>query len=175
MKLELAAWGEDDWIEYCVARRRDQCSAVLARIKSDNGKTLLKGSPQLWRIALDRLAADETVPDAAAALREHLDGVIPPGALRDAVTPRCLAALIDDDKPIRLSELPDELSPYALKLLRHRAVRVVLAAELIAMKIASGAYVGDVLVSPLPAELLAETASAVRYNALAINRLDKML
>src|SRR5207247_697946 len=81
-----------------VTRRRDQCSAVLARIKNDAGKSLLKGSPQLWRIVLDRLAADETVPDVAAALREHLDGVIPPGAMRDVVAARCAAALTDEDK-----------------------------------------------------------------------------
>src|SRR5437764_806162 len=39
MKLELAPWGQDDWIEYCVARRRDQCSAVLARLSGDDGKS----------------------------------------------------------------------------------------------------------------------------------------
>jgi uncharacterized protein YjbI with pentapeptide repeats len=176
MKLELAPWEQDDCIEYCAARRRDQCSAVLARLKNDQSKTLLRGSPQLWRIALDRLGADETVPDTVAALREHIAAVFPPQLLRDKVAPLCLAAVADaDEHPVRLSELPRELLPYALKLLRHRAVRVIVAADLIATKIGSGAPVDDVLCDVLPEELLHETASALRFNAPAVARLDRML
>jgi uncharacterized protein YjbI with pentapeptide repeats len=67
------------------------------------------------------------------------------------------------------------LSQYAVKLLRHRAVRVIVAADLIAQKIASGAAVDDILCAPLPEELLAETASALRFNAPAVARLDRML
>jgi uncharacterized protein YjbI with pentapeptide repeats len=176
IKLELAPWEQDDCIEYCVARRRDQCSAVLARLKGDPGKSLLKGSPQLWRIVLDRLSADETVPDSIAALREHVDGVLPSGARRDAVARRCAEALMDPVKPLRVSELPADLPPYVTVLLRHRAVRVILASDLIAASIAAGgATADDLLCAPLPAELLHETASVVRWMPGAMERLDRML
>lgn len=70
----LAKWSFDDLIEYLVKRWPDDCSSVVARLKtrSDGRAGILDGldgDPGAWRIALDRMAADESV-------REPLDAVI---------------------------------------------------------------------------------------------------
>ena len=175
-QFELADWQQDDLIEYCVARRRDRCSSVLSRLREDDGKSLLKGIPQLWHVVLDRLAADEELPDTAAALREHLDAVMPPGKTRDAVAPVCARVLLDESRPIRMSELPDELSDYAVQLLRHRAVRVLLAADVIVQTLVNGAMPQDVdPAAPLPIELLRAAAAAVRAMHGAAQQLDRRL
>lgn len=105
---------------------------MLSRLRADEGKALLKGIPQLWHVVLDRMAADEDLPDSAAALREHLDPVLPDSAARQDAGALCARVLLDESRPIRLSELPDDLPDYAVRLLRHRAVRVLLAADVIA-------------------------------------------
>jgi uncharacterized protein YjbI with pentapeptide repeats len=172
----LADWQADDLIEYCVARRRDRCSSVLSRLRDDDGKSLLKGIPQLWHVVLDRLAADEELPDTAAALREHIDAVFPGSATRAEVAALCARVLLDESQPIRMSELPDELPDYAVRLLRHRAVRVLLAADVIAERLVAGALLRDLdPAAPMPPELLRATAAAVRAMPDAMARLDRML
>jgi uncharacterized protein YjbI with pentapeptide repeats len=175
-QFELADWQQDDLIEYCVARRRDRCSSVLSRLRDDDSKTLLKGIPQLWHVVLDRMAADEALPDTAAALREHLDAVLPPSTMRLEVALLCARVLLDESKPIRLSELSDELPDYAVQLLRHRAVRVLLAADAVAAMLSSGATAGELnSAAPMPLELLRATAEVVKSTPGAIARLDRML
>ena len=177
LRLELVPWILDDWIEYCSARRRDTCAAVLWRLSTDPNKSLLKGNPQLWRVALDRMAADEELPTAVAALREHIDGVFPRGKPRDAAAVMCAYALVDEKQPLRHSQLPGELSDYARKLLRHRAVRVILAADFLGQNIAAGAtgVLQDFAANPLPHELMHETAAVVRAEPSSKQRLEGML
>jgi uncharacterized protein YjbI with pentapeptide repeats len=161
VRLQLAPWVEDDWIEYCAARRRERCEWVLSRLRADDGKGLLQGSPQLWRIALDRLAADERLADTSAALREHLSAVLPAGQTRDEVAALCLKASCDPPQLLVRSLLPDELTEYLMCLLRHRAIRVLLAADHLAALLAGGSELRDIGAT-LPPELLRESARSIR-------------
>jgi uncharacterized protein YjbI with pentapeptide repeats len=174
LRLELAPWCEDDWIEYCSKRRREECGSVLARLRVDGSKDLLKGSPQLWRIVLDRLGADQRLPDSLAALREHLDGVIPEGKIRSDVAVHCAWAHFQE-QPMRSSELPPELSEYAVSLLRHRVVRVLVASELIADSISKRGEQRKVYLAHMSPDLLRETAAQMRKHPAGIDRLEEIL
>jgi uncharacterized protein YjbI with pentapeptide repeats len=174
MRLELVPWCEDDFIEYCAARRRECCPWVLSRLRADDGKELLAGNPQLWRVVLDRLAADETLADAATALREHLHAVLPAGEARDELGEACLRDLTDVTSPLRKSQLPDQLSAYAIDLLRHHAVRVILAADRVVETLAGGGSLDHLTVPPRD-ELLRQIALLVRRRPEAVERLDKLL
>src|SRR5262245_5715511 len=55
-RLELAPWTRDEWIEYLLARHRDACSRVMARLEEPEIELELKGRPLLWAAILDELA-----------------------------------------------------------------------------------------------------------------------
>src|SRR5439155_4006051 len=96
VRLELAAWGDDDLIEYLVATNRAQCGWVMSRVRADDNRDCLRGSPQLWRIVLDEMIVDETLPDPAAALRKYLATHLPSQAPRLAVARACRLALREE-------------------------------------------------------------------------------
>jgi uncharacterized protein YjbI with pentapeptide repeats len=152
-RLEMTPWGDDDLIEYLLATRRDQCQAVMFKVKSYARHLSLDGSPELWRMVLDTMAADETIPDVAAALR------------------RCLAPLLSDPKldaarscltMLRHSrgehaKFPDRFDAATRRLLRHRPVQLCLASEMIVSHLCDGGGAAD-LEKPLPQDVIAETA-----------------
>src|SRR5437660_2882733 len=72
VKYRLAPWRQDEWIEYLLAVHPERCASVMARLCSHRGGDPLEGNPELWRIALDRMAADEAIPSARAALELSL-------------------------------------------------------------------------------------------------------
>ncbi len=68
----LAPWGDDDLIEYLLATANERCASVMARLKGAADRGPIQGVPELWRIVLDRMAADETVAGVRDALRREL-------------------------------------------------------------------------------------------------------
>ena len=56
MTLRLAAWTEDDLLEYLLARHRSQCGAILGRLRGAGDAWRLEGVPELYAITLDYLA-----------------------------------------------------------------------------------------------------------------------
>lgn len=62
----LARWSMDDVIDYLLFRWPDRCASVVARLKTADelrgGECeSLEGIPGVWRVALDRMAQDETL------------------------------------------------------------------------------------------------------------------
>ena len=170
-RLEMAPWGDDDLIEYLIARHRPHCQAVMRKVKSSTGNVSLDGSPELWRMVLDALAADATIPDVPAALRRCLgpllsDPKMTAGAL-------CLAALRDPDLG-NARKLLDRFDPRVKRLVQQRGVQVALASELIVRDLCDGVGWSD-LEGRLPQDLVRETARLAAHWPAAVDRLAALV
>lgn len=77
----LAKWSFDDLIEYLVTCWPDRCSSVVACLKKLTTRAssffdTLDGDPGAWRIALNRMAEDESVREPLDAVIEELSRLI---------------------------------------------------------------------------------------------------
>ncbi|QDV45685.1 Pentapeptide repeats (8 copies) [Stieleria neptunia] len=69
--LRLCGWSRDDFIEYLLAVHPDQCRSVMSRLKDANLR-YASGSPAVWRLILDRMAADPTVSEIESIVVEEV-------------------------------------------------------------------------------------------------------
>ena len=169
----LASWGEDERIEYLLGGDRRRCASVMDRLK--RGKAdwdWLGGSPELWRVVLDRMAAEESIDSLRQALRVELGTRLAEGELRRMVQSDCRAALLAQGGSTRPGNLVRRDCPdgVLLRLIRHRPVRLLLAAESMATELegyAECAFLGE----RLPRDLVREVASLVTDDLRALARL----
>lgn len=67
--FEMAPWGCDQWIEYALARYRDQCRSIMARLQRCTDVESLDGSPLVACLTIDAFAADESLLTVESAIR----------------------------------------------------------------------------------------------------------
>ena len=176
--LTLAPWGDDEWIEYLLARDRDSCAPVMARLAGRGSeRDLLGGIPELWKVVLDRMAADDSVEGPRQALRIEFDHIFADREFRGLIEGDCLDALVVRGKgSTRLLEClrrhgPDEATS---RMIRHRAIQLLLAADRIADDLAQDAEC-RVLAAPLPRDLVREAASRISGRPEATDRLRLLM
>jgi uncharacterized protein YjbI with pentapeptide repeats len=168
----LAPWGDDDLIEYLLAVHQKHCGSVMARLRP-NDRALCQGLPELWRIVLDQMACDPTIPDARSALRRELAGrLVDPGLLRQTRI-RCLGSLVVLHRG-DAAVLEQIVPPDVRNILRHRPVQLLLAGDLIADDLRGD---GDVsyLTHRLPREIVAAVAAAIAGESRCHDRLLDLL
>jgi uncharacterized protein YjbI with pentapeptide repeats len=174
----LATWGDDELIEYLLAAAKDRCGSVMARLKDAKDGELLEGIPELWRLVLDRMAGDPTVPGARHALRRELVRRLADPGLRALVQDYCLASLVRPDDAVApwLSGTIERDNEDAIlrRLIRYRPIRILLAAERIAAELGSDATCAS-LSERLPRDLVQETAVWIRTDPRAVDRLERVL
>ena len=176
--LKLAPWGRDEWIEYLLAGDRDHCASVMARLaRQEPEQDLLEGIPELWQIVLDRMAADEAIRGPRQALRIELDRRFADRESRRCIEGDCLAALVVRGQSSY--RLPDRLRRHRpdaalFRLIRHRAIQLLLAADRIADDLSQGTDCRS-LVNPLPRELVREAALRIAEQPEAVDRLRGLI
>ncbi|WP_182867335.1 pentapeptide repeat-containing protein [Rhodopirellula sp. JC639] len=69
--LSLCGWSRDDFIEYLLARHPDQCRSVMSRLEGENLR-YASGSPAVWRLVLDVMAADPNARDVRSIVLEEV-------------------------------------------------------------------------------------------------------
>jgi uncharacterized protein YjbI with pentapeptide repeats len=130
----------------------------------------------LWRLVLDRLAADPTVPDARTAFHRHLGGLLPDTDLIERARSACLNAVCVQGTSLAwLKELAR--SGFASELtrtLRHPAAQHLLASEKIAADL-HGDGDCDFLAERLPPELVRAAAQLIREDTAALSHLHRLL
>jgi uncharacterized protein YjbI with pentapeptide repeats len=173
--LEPAGWDDDDAIEYLLAVHHDRCASVMSRLMRDERRMMLGGSPELWHIVLDEMAADESIAGSAEALCRHLDRLLVEERLLDAVGLLSLTALRDKAAKIEsLIGTGDEARAMAVpdvaRLMRHRAVQLLLAADRVTWNLSRGERYDD-LTMMLPRDLVNEIARRVRHRPAALDTL----
>ncbi len=159
--LQLAAWTDDDLIEYLLARHRERCTSVMNRILPCEDRALLKGIPELWTPVLDAMAVDDGLLTVEAAVRV-------------AIISRCPSAnalpLLGNEVFFKNSEARDRvLGPF----LRHRPVQLMLAArQALASLVEDPA---DFLSRRLPRDLIAQIARQLRTHSNGLVALSNAL
>jgi uncharacterized protein YjbI with pentapeptide repeats len=134
VSYRLAPWGDDEILEYLLAKHAQQCGSVLGRLKAAPDRHAPAGLPELWRLVLDRMAGNESLVSVSQALREELDGGLSEPSLRSRAETFSLAVFTKDERYAKKAreELGKRLDAKTLRLLRHDAVRLLLAADRLA-------------------------------------------
>ena len=70
--LRLTPWGRDDFIEYLLAAHPQQCASVMSRLEHAE-ISFVDGSPVLWKMILDRMAASEARTNIESIILEEVD------------------------------------------------------------------------------------------------------
>jgi len=161
MRLELATWGRDDWIEYLLARWRGRCSSVMGRVLKDSFSHWLMGNAQLWAAVLDEMALGEDSLDIRGALRRRVARMAPTPQEHAQAAGLCVRLLTHQMPEL---EFKAAFSPEVRDfrgLMRHRAVQLLLASDVLVHWLCD---LGDTktLQGRWPPDLLAETALGLR-------------
>ncbi len=128
VRFDLAPWGSDELIEYALAQHPEHCKSVVGRLLAAPDRDLLGGCPELCSLVLDRMAQDAEVDSVAEVLRDTINELT---LARHTGRPLVKRLLLPDDD-IQALERSETLSPETTRLLRHRTVRAVAAAMLMA-------------------------------------------
>ena len=151
----LESWNQDDLIEYLLSSHRPRCASVMSRVETDD-HLLLGGLPELWRIALDRLASDETIPDVRRALHRHVEEHLSDTDLMERARSACLNVAVSPELSLTDAVMEIARPGFAdrlIRLLRYPAVQVLLAGERIAADL-HGEADCDYLAKRLPRDLV---------------------
>ncbi len=153
----LAPWGDDDAIEYLLAVHKERCASVMARLRREDD-ALCRGLPELWRVVLDQLARDVSIPDGRSAMRREVTERLADPQLRRQTSWNCLLALVFPigDEKTRFKQF---FVAEVRNLLRNRSVQLLLAADIVAENL-RGAGDASALAYRLPRELVNEVAAA---------------
>jgi uncharacterized protein YjbI with pentapeptide repeats len=184
---EMAPWGDDDCVEYLAASNRPRCRSVMSRVTASEGRDALGGSPALWTVVLDELAADDSLVDITEALRHHLARRLADPVSRNLAMSFSLMVLCQEQDPktgwpqaadVALAQhMPKLLGGDPHPLLWHRPVRLLLASQRIIWELCGDVSRGfsrddcEALSHKLPPDLIRETASLARCRPAALRRL----
>ena len=170
--LEMSPWTDEDLIEYLLATHPGRCRAVMDKIRNDPIRASLRGLPELWRIVLDEMAADDEVAGVEAALSSVLFRHLSDPQMRDAAERQCLFALAPwgITRPIPHYTLEPKLD----RIVRHQPVRMMLAARRLTQGLRDGTA-WDELKGKLPDDLIEHCGLHVRLYPAAQDTLESML
>jgi uncharacterized protein YjbI with pentapeptide repeats len=175
----LALWRQDDLIEYLLAAHREQCASVMARLKTCADQSFVRGMPELWTIVLDHMAGDDSIRDVRSALRRELTARLGAHPMRKQVEDLCLTVIQRTSNLQKVApalEAPGDESALAafaeelFRLIRHRPIQLLLAADRIAAIVQSG-RAALALCHQLPRELIHEAALQIADDAVSLQHL----
>jgi uncharacterized protein YjbI with pentapeptide repeats len=170
--LKMTPWGTDDLIEYLLATHPGRCRAVMDRVKTDSqGVASLRGLPELWRIVLDEMAADDAVLTVEAALLRHLSRTLPTSIDWEVVGRKCLTLIAPWGKTWIQGPPCD---PQVSRLIRHPTVSLMLAARELARGLADGTVDAE-LRGTLPGNLIDRCGQILIGFPTATERLKDMV
>jgi uncharacterized protein YjbI with pentapeptide repeats/energy-coupling factor transporter ATP-binding protein EcfA2 len=171
---QMAPWGEDEWIEYLLTVHRERCGSVVKRLRVAADRDLLPPLPELWRVVLDEMAADESVNGVRQALRCFVARQVASPEVEQAIRLGCLRLLLPAGSIPHRPEDMQPACPQALwRLLRHEAIRLLLAAEQIVADLRERLEC-SYLYHHLPRALVRETAARAATVPEAVEYLHKL-
>jgi uncharacterized protein YjbI with pentapeptide repeats len=178
LSLRLTSWSDDELIEYLLAVHPDQCRSVMARLRGATDRRALHGVPEMWRLVLDGMAHDETALDWRAVLRREIEQhLTDEHLLRRACDYAIMGAICgdaSDAEPIADEMRETGCDARLLRLLRHRAVQLLLAADQLRAALIAGNEPA-LFTSPLPSDLVREVAASVANVPQALDTLRRIV
>lgn len=174
--FELAPWTGDDLLEYLMAAHRPECGQLLLRIRQAGDGERLEGNPELWRNALEEMAADPMLPGVREALERAVRRMFERSDDRWYAEECCVAKLAGDlDRWMALTEkLTRPLSSQEFGLLRHPYPQLLLAASGLVERLWTE-HGEQLLQYRLPDELLQLAAAQIAGNEPLQRRLKCQL
>ncbi|MBL8810850.1 MAG: pentapeptide repeat-containing protein [Planctomycetaceae bacterium] len=168
---QLAAWDQDDVIEFVLHRFPEQSSLLLNRTKDG---AFLEGLPELWVLVLEELAANRLLPCVETAIWSILHRVYCNGTeLSDAGQ-----TAWDDFQSGKLFEQDsvEAAQPKSSKVRLRRLypVQCLLAAEYFCSKLRTRGGT-SILNAPIPEDLLPIIARRLRDNSTVMSDLAALL
>lgn len=161
-QYQLAAWGQDEWIEYLLAAHKSRCASVMGRLMAGGASNSLGGNPGLWRMVLDEFAADDLQSSAAIALRQLVDRHFATSNNRFALRNFALIAEapLADELDAAARALADrKIESQLLRLLALSQIRIILAAQDLTFRLQEGEL--NYLSRKFPPALLQEMAPII--------------
>ena len=172
--LRLAPWGEDEWIEYLLASDRGMCSSVMGRlalVKAEADR--LGGNPELWDVVLREMMSDPSLDGPASALRKEFAAIVPDAERRHLLEGDCFSAVCSP--ALHFLSLRRHRPASSLKrLIRHRPVQLLLAADWIAHAVKHRMDRQPLAVT-LPRDLVLEAAARIVHDPDALDRLRSLI
>jgi uncharacterized protein YjbI with pentapeptide repeats len=168
----LAPWRADEWIEYLLAVHRDRCASVMTRLSASADPDPLGGCPELWQIVLEHMANDETIRSPREAVERFLQGFFPVTPPRWQFQLWALGSLIQASflLDIETELLKEENARPCFRMLRHRPLQLVLAANQIVADI-RGDEPCEYFQRRFPRDLVLEAAQEALRTPGALDRL----
>jgi uncharacterized protein YjbI with pentapeptide repeats len=172
--LHLTPWEEDDAIDYLLALHRECCTSVMARLRAAPDRDLLDGTPELWGVVLEQMAQDHSLAGVQAALERFLDGAVPDPEGQTVLRQNCLAGF--GSQPGEAESFPpgEKWPDDVRRLLRHDAVRLILASRQIVADMRAGTYC-RYLAERLPFRLVRQVGAALASDLLALANLHQLI
>lgn len=175
--LSLAPWTDDDLLEYLLAAHADRCKSVMVRIGQTPDKSELKGNPAVWRIVLDRMAADGGLLTIRSAIDRSLTSLFPVAEERRVAGMWSLAIQVRDELSSlrllkQLARCDEDFE--RIRPLRHAFIQRLLAAEHVCRSLATPEECGP-LGLRLPQPLVEEVAKQIKPEGQLAERLFRIL
>ncbi|MGD9633620.1 MAG: pentapeptide repeat-containing protein, partial [Pirellulales bacterium] len=171
--LRLSKWGCDDLVEYLLAVYPADCRSVMTRLGAGVRKNW---TPQLACAIVQRLATDESVADAEAALTAEIASRLGNPTHLAVAAEYCFAWATKDHELLQSTTyaLARVGCPQSvLSLMRHEEVQHPLAGAAVMTALTTRKSLRKLL--RLPRELVRIVGSRCRDNAQAIQRLRGVL
>jgi uncharacterized protein YjbI with pentapeptide repeats len=175
--VSLAAWTNDDLVEYLLAAHPDRCKTVMLRLNQTSDKPDLRGNPTVWRIVLDQMVANEALRTVSAAVEQAVGGLFATADDRRLAGMWSLAILTHDENTAlrTLKQLASRHEDFErIRMLRHSYVQRLLAAEHIAQCLARPGECGP-LGLRLPQPLIEEVAKRIKQEGQLFERLFQIV
>jgi uncharacterized protein YjbI with pentapeptide repeats len=172
--LRLLPWSRDELIEYLLTVRPESCRSVMQRVGDYWSR--MPGSPLVWRIALDELAAHPDLPSVESALKQRLDDTLPTDKLKDTARQYALAVLLNltGAAATQQRRLVKHCNANVIALLKCGVLQLMLGAEQIIRAIAERGNPA-VLKQRWTSELVEAVAERLRADDRATVHLQRVM
>ncbi len=172
--LRLLPWSRDELIEYLLTVCPESCRSVMQRVGDYWAR--MPGSPLVWRIALDELAAHPELPTVESALKQRLDVALPTDRLKDAARQYALAVLLNltGAAATQQRRLVKHCDAHVIALLKCGVLQLMLGAEQFVSAIAARGTPA-VLKQRWTSELVVAVAERLRPDDRATVHLQRVM
>ncbi|MCC6511312.1 MAG: pentapeptide repeat-containing protein [Pirellulaceae bacterium] len=186
VRLRLANWGRDEFIEYLLKFHPAQCKSVMARIMHTS-LDFAEGSPYVWQPMLDAMAASPDLHDPSEFVLQQMQHEVTGRQTLPALTDEILSRPTVRERVIQENSA---LTARAKRWLQLADVREALMADRLAERIAGcyrwalKRYISTRMLDEIAKRLsatdlrlvrfLERCATKSRYSAMAVSLLVRM-